>query len=143
MRWAVIAGFGLVGCSEHGSRGLETLPLVPQLCTSGNPGEATCPRNVVDLGTFVEGARFLFVARPLDTGLELTSLVAAGPRGLGIEHLQVVVFENGVEVQDVELSPIVVLKPNDSIEVGQGTKIVVETTPPQMSLRASSAEPLR
>src|SRR5690242_19744312 len=97
----IVCGLILAGCSEHGSRGLETLPFVPQLCTSGNPGESTCPRNIVDLGTFVEGARFVFTARPLDTGLELNSVIAAGPRGLGIEELQFVVFENGAEAQHV------------------------------------------
>ncbi len=70
--------------------GLETAPFTPLLCTSGTPGEATCPINYVDISNLVEGwmgAKIKFVAQPLSQDLYLTNLaLEGGPEGVYLEH---------------------------------------------------------
>jgi len=70
--------------------GLETAAFTPLLCTSGSPGDATCPYNYVDIGGLVEGwagAQIRFVAQPLSQDLYLTNLaLQGGPEGVYLEH---------------------------------------------------------
>src|SRR5690606_10546164 len=56
------------------------------MCTAGDPGEPTCPTNVValDLGT---SAGLRFVARPAGDGLELSMVrILPGAQGVYFEH---------------------------------------------------------
>jgi mono/diheme cytochrome c family protein len=70
--------------------GLETQPFTPVLCTSGNPGEPTCPITYVDITGLVEGwagAKIKFVAQPLSQDLYVTNLsLEGGAEGVYIEH---------------------------------------------------------
>ncbi len=70
--------------------GLETEPFTPLLCTSGNPGDATCPINYVDISGLVmgwAGAKIKFVAQPLSQDLYLTNLsLEGGTEGVYLEH---------------------------------------------------------
>ena len=63
---------------------------MPLLCTSGMPGEMTCPITHVDISMLVEGwagARINFVAQPLSQDLYVTNLsLEGGPEGVYIEH---------------------------------------------------------
>jgi len=69
---------------------LATPHFTPLLCTSGQPGESTCPINYVDLLPLVAGwggAQIKFVAQPLTQDLYLTNLsVVPGPDGVYVEH---------------------------------------------------------
>jgi mono/diheme cytochrome c family protein len=70
--------------------GLETQPFTPVLCTSGNPGDPTCPITYVDITGLIEGwggAKIKFVAQPLSLDLYVTNLaLEGGPEGVYIEH---------------------------------------------------------
>jgi mono/diheme cytochrome c family protein len=70
--------------------GLETAAFNPDLCTSGQPGDPTCPYNYVDIGGLVEGwagAQIRFIAQPLSQDLYLTNLaLQGGPEGVYLEH---------------------------------------------------------
>ncbi|MDB4956344.1 MAG: hypothetical protein JWO36_3913 [Myxococcales bacterium] len=67
---------------------IETPMTVPMPCVSGNPGDATCPINVVDLSALGSmGSSFNFVATALGPDLYVTDMkFKAGPDGLHIEH---------------------------------------------------------
>lgn len=67
---------------------LVTSQFTPVYCVSGNPGEATCPINTVDLTALgVAGGKITFVAQALGSGLYLSNLRAEGSTdGLYIEH---------------------------------------------------------
>lgn len=73
-----------------GEQSLATAPFSPLLCTSGNPGDATCPINIVDISPLVTGwagAQIKFVAQPLGTDLYVTNLaLITGSEGVYIEH---------------------------------------------------------
>lgn len=70
--------------------GLETAAFTPVLCTSGNPGDPTCPITYVDISNLVQGwagARIKFVAQPLSSALYVTELaLEGGAEGVYIEH---------------------------------------------------------
>src|SRR5258705_499725 len=141
MRGLMIATLLLAGCPEHGSRGqVETARFVPLLCTGGNPGEPSCPINNVDLSNFgVAGARFLLAARPMSSGLQITGLMnATGRQGIAVDGLQLVLFENGVEVQHLELAAHYAVTPEWPILPQPNIDVIVPTTTTQMSLRADA-----
>jgi mono/diheme cytochrome c family protein len=70
--------------------GLVTEAFTPQICTGGNPGDATCPINIVPLDSLVQawgGARIKFVAQALSQDLYVTNLaLEGGADGVYIEH---------------------------------------------------------
>jgi hypothetical protein len=70
--------------------GLETARFTPILCTSGEPGSATCPFTYVDISNLVPGwagTRIKFVATPLSQDLYVTWLsIEGGPEGVYLEH---------------------------------------------------------
>jgi hypothetical protein len=78
------------GVAGGGDTGLETALFTPVLCTSGAPGDPTCPITYVDLTGLVEGfagARIKFVAQPLSSDLYVTNLaLEGGAEGVYIEH---------------------------------------------------------
>src|SRR5688572_26558402 len=78
------------GASGTLDTGLETAAFTPLFCTSGNPGEPTCPITTVDISSLVEGwagAKIKFVATPLSQDLYVTDLaVEGGPEGVYLEH---------------------------------------------------------
>src|SRR5437879_6644450 len=68
---------------------IETAQFPVMLCTSGNPGDATCPINKVDLSPLgPAGAELDFVAQALSGDLYATGMAfKAGPTdGLYVEH---------------------------------------------------------
>lgn len=73
-----------------GDQSLATAPFTPLLCTGGNPGDPTCPINIVDISPLVTGwagAQIKFVAQPLGTDLYVTNLaLITGAEGVYIEH---------------------------------------------------------
>lgn len=78
------------GVTGGGDSGLETAPFTPVLCTSGLPGEPTCPITYVDISPLVPnwaGAQIRFVAQPLSQDLYVTNLaIEGGAEGVYIEH---------------------------------------------------------
>ncbi len=78
---------------------LTTKPVAVQLCTGGDPDNAsgTCPTNHLSLasvptdGTTLPGAEIAFTAQAVSSGLYLTNMVASGgTAGLYLEHLLLV-----------------------------------------------------
>lgn len=73
-----------------GEQSLATQPFAPLLCTGGNPGDETCPINIVDISPLVTGwagAQIKFVAQALGTDLYVTNLaLITGTEGVYIEH---------------------------------------------------------
>lgn len=67
---------------------LETTPMTPLLCTSGLPGDPTCPINFIPLDEIgAPGAKIQFVAQALSSSLYLNNLkLVPGPTGAFIEH---------------------------------------------------------
>ena len=67
---------------------IRTAQFVPMVCTAGNPGDATCPINIVDLSTLgVAGATAEVVVTQLVSDAYLTNIkVKAGAEGLYVQH---------------------------------------------------------
>jgi mono/diheme cytochrome c family protein len=67
---------------------IETMKAPAQPCTAGNPGDATCPINSVDLSAAGSaGSTIEFVATVVGADLYLTQVkVTAGPSGLHLAH---------------------------------------------------------
>jgi hypothetical protein len=67
---------------------LETAPFVPQVCSGGTPGDATCPFNDVLLDSLgAPGAKIQFTVQSLGSGIYLSNLkLIPGPDGAYIEH---------------------------------------------------------
>lgn len=67
---------------------IETPQFVLMMCTAGNPGDATCPINKVDLSSLgPAGAEFDFVAQALSGDLYTTGMsFKPGTDGLYVEH---------------------------------------------------------
>lgn len=86
-----LLAFALIGCSGGSSSpdaATNTGPFSPQLCTGGNPGDATCPINTIDLG--VSGSKLTFAFQP-DSGNPNVFYVSspkltAGSAGLYLSH---------------------------------------------------------
>jgi hypothetical protein len=78
--------------AEAQSRGTNPNPLrsamfTPMLCTGGNPGDPTCPINMVDLSSLGQPATLEIVVTQLVADLYLTNIaITAGPAGLHITH---------------------------------------------------------
>ena len=76
----LLAAALLAGCvgdsSSTGDAGVRTSRFVPQLCTSGAPGDPTCPINYVDLSPAT--LRASFVTRPASPGLEISGFTLTG-----------------------------------------------------------------
>jgi mono/diheme cytochrome c family protein len=76
---------------EHDARPpamvIQTAQMSPMMCV-GNPGDATCPANAIDLGAVGSaGSNISFYVTPLGPDLYLTQLkVTAGPGGLHLVH---------------------------------------------------------
>jgi hypothetical protein len=69
---------------------LRSAPFLMQLCTGGNPGDATCPINFIsldELGGVAVGARLRFVAQPLAQDFYLSDLRISGSTTLHIQGL--------------------------------------------------------
>jgi hypothetical protein len=66
----------------------ETVPIVPLICSAGEPGTATCPINTIDLTSIgAPGSSVTFIVEPLSTGLYLSELkLVAGPEGVYVDH---------------------------------------------------------
>jgi hypothetical protein len=139
----LLACLVLAGCAEQGSRGplFETSRFAPQLCTRGNPGEPTCPTNIVDLTNFgVPDARFILVVRVVSTGLEVAGLMEArGRDGIAVDGLHLVVFENDVELQQIELAVFYAVTPEGPILPEPRIDAIVPSTTTQIALRALDA----
>jgi hypothetical protein len=66
---------------------IRTDKVVPMLCTSGNPGDATCPLNTIDLSALGVPATVEVVVTPLVSDLYLTNIkVKAGAMGVHLAH---------------------------------------------------------
>jgi hypothetical protein len=86
----------------------QTAAWTPLLCTSGNPGDPTCPLNIVDL-TELHDARLEMVVQPLAMGLYMTNIeLTPGPGGLHVENLQLVVWNGGVPMPQLGPFPAVI-----------------------------------
>lgn len=91
----VVLGIAASGC-EGGSMGppdamvqaTETSRFTPALCTGGDPGSPTCPRNQLSLDELVAfGGMFGFVMQAVGTGVYLSHVeLRAGTEGLYVER---------------------------------------------------------
>jgi hypothetical protein len=125
----------LVACTEHGQvppgSDAELNPgqtdlFVPELCTSGSPGDLGCPINHISL---VVGSDAAFTVRPLLTGLMFPDLTfTAGQAGLVIVNPTIVIGTEQlgpltvIDLQAAEtetLEPITILdaQPTDSMSL--------------------------
>ncbi|HUS27860.1 MAG TPA: hypothetical protein VMZ53_05110 [Kofleriaceae bacterium] len=104
--WRVLAvGLAVIGCGDPAPATTDaaadaetdafvirrTSPFVMQLCTSGNPGDVTCPLNSValdELGGPAVGARLTFTAKPMGQDMVLDDIEIAGVAHLHIAGLQ-------------------------------------------------------
>ena len=124
-----------VGGNGSADLGLETGQFQPLLCTSGNPGDATCPVNHVALdGVGLAGATIDLVAQPLGSTLYVTDLkLSASVDGVYLEHPLFVSWPaNQPEVPD-SLDRFFAVKMNEmpmaADEIGGGTAAFVGMNP--------------
>lgn len=79
--WRVLlAGTVATGCSGGSASpdaAVQTERFTPLLCTTGMPGESTCPINHVDVGTAFS-LRASFVARSMNVMLEISAFELDG-----------------------------------------------------------------
>lgn len=79
--WRVLlAGTAVAGCSgstPSPDAAVVSERFTPVLCTSGTPGDSTCPINNVDLGTSF-ALHASFVARPVNVMLEISGFQLLG-----------------------------------------------------------------
>ncbi|HLL25792.1 MAG TPA: hypothetical protein VK427_26825 [Kofleriaceae bacterium] len=77
-----------VGSDGGTGPGLQTASFLPLICTSGAPGDVTCPYNNVALDSVgVTGAKIQFTVQALGSGLYLSNLkLVPGADGAYIEH---------------------------------------------------------
>ena len=85
----------------------ETAPFTIQLCTSGSPGDATCPINRVNLdalGPAAAGARLVFVTQTLADDTYFTMFHIEGVSRLHIDDLIVAKTDgsNGLFVESLD-----------------------------------------
>lgn len=118
--------------------GLATGRFTPLLCTSGTPGEPTCPITVIDLAPLVEGwagATIKFVAQPLSQDLYLTNFtLTGGPEGVYIEHPLLVSYPTeGDPIPDTldrYFSVKINMMPGEAAQpIGGGTAAFINFTP--------------
>ncbi|HTL37484.1 MAG TPA: hypothetical protein VL326_30330 [Kofleriaceae bacterium] len=95
---------------------LRTPPFTMQLCTGGNPGDPTCPENVIPLealGQLAVGGQLRFVAQPLSQDLYITQLRITGNSHIHIVGLYVDTYANGMWTFGQLLTET--LEPNTSV----------------------------
>jgi hypothetical protein len=102
--WRALIAVSLVACGDpapatpdahvvaeiDAPAALRSSPFLMQLCTSGNPGDATCPINFValdELGGVAVGAQLRFVAQPLAQDFYLNDVRISGSAKLHIQGL--------------------------------------------------------
>jgi hypothetical protein len=116
-RWIAVA-LTVVGCDGATSlvrdgavdAEVHTLPaFTPLLCTSGDPGESTCPINHVDVSAIADGAKLQFLAVPGTTRIFLHDIeLTAGANGLFVRDLRFVVYREGVGIPQIGPLPPVI-----------------------------------
>jgi hypothetical protein len=116
-RWIAVA-VAVTGCDgatqfeRDGSVDAEvhTLsPFTPLICTSGDPGEPTCPINHVDVSEIADGAKLQFLAVPGSTRLFLQDIeLTAGAGGLFVRDLRFVVYRDGIGIPQIGPLPPVI-----------------------------------
>ena len=147
---AIAALLLLAGCPEHGSRPdgatgseLETARFVPQLCTGGQPGDPTCPVNVVVLDFSGVSARLGFVMQALGSGLFMTNVqLEAGLAGFAVRNLMVRMWTNPAMSMDFILLTDLSLSPGQTVGLG-AFSITTGNPTSQISIAATFAGPFQ
>ncbi len=109
---------------------IRTAQYTPLLCTAGNPGDATCPINTVDLagiGPTPVAATLTFTVNQLGPDSYYTNLkVKAGAEGLYLEHPLVETWPAGATMPTADpidrfFAVVINLQANQEITIGTGT----------------------
>jgi hypothetical protein len=117
---------------------IRTAQLTPMLCTAGNPGDATCPINTVDLGGIGPtpvAATLTFVLQQVGSDSYYTNLkVKAGAEGVYLEHPLIESYIAGDPMPTADpvdrLFAIVLNVPADmEVPIGTGTLTVAGFNP--------------
>ncbi|MBV8755819.1 MAG: hypothetical protein JO257_01005 [Deltaproteobacteria bacterium] len=123
------------GGAGSADAGLETGQFQPLLCTSGNPGDPTCPVNHVALdGLGLPGASIDLVAQQLGSTLYVTDLkLTASVDGVYLEHPLFVSWPAGAQEVPDSLDRFFNVKmdemPMASDSIGGGTAAFVGMSP--------------
>jgi hypothetical protein len=117
---------------------IRTDPFTPMLCTSGNPGDVTCPINTVDLsavGPTPVPATFSFVLQSVNGDSYYTQLkLKAGADGVYIEHPQIETYVDGgtdptADPLDRLFAVVLNIQANQEMPIGSGTATIVGFKP--------------
>jgi hypothetical protein len=140
------------GCTEHGSSAggdatagsdLETQRFQPQICTGGQPGEPSCPVNLVALELGEGRGTFSFVVQGLGSGMFLTDMkLAPGPSGLRIQGLTLRVWVTPTTSVDVPFGMDFAL-PAGQTAILEPLSLVGQGTGNPVSISATSAGPFQ
>ena len=89
---------------------VHTLPVfTPLICSSGDPGEPTCPINHVDVSEIADGAKLQFLVVPGSTRVFLHDIaLTAGSGGLFVRDLRFVVIRDEVAIPQIGPLPPVI-----------------------------------
>lgn len=148
----VVLGIAASGC-EGGSMGppdamvqaTETSRFSPSLCTGGDPGSPTCPRNQLFLDELVSfGGTFEFVMQAVGSGVYLNHIeLRAGTDGLYVER-PTLRFWDGLQdtfADEVLLDETLNLPPGGSAMLG--TAAVPQLFANKVSLQVKAIGPYR
>ncbi len=123
-RWiaVAVAATGCDGATQFARDGSvdaeihQLAPFTPLICTSGDPGEPTCPINHVDVSDIAAGAQMQFLAVPGSTRVFLHDIeLTAGASGLFVRDLRFVVYREGVAITQIgPLPPVIELAAGES-----------------------------
>jgi hypothetical protein len=132
---------------------IRTAKVVPMLCTAGNPGDATCPINTIDLAglgpTPVE-ATVTFTVNQLGPDSYYTNLkVKAGAQGVYMEHPLLETWPAGEPMPTTDpidrfFAVVVNLQANQEMTIGSGTATLAGfAATDEMSIRFELIEKVR
>jgi hypothetical protein len=114
-----------------------TAAFTPLLCTSGRPGEPTCPINHVDVGDIADGAKLQMLAIPTSTRVFLHDIaLTAGPAGLFVRELRFVVYRDGVAIPQLgPFSPVIDLASDEVLTIEAAALEGFDVPGPQLGLQ--------
>lgn len=144
-RWIAIA-LAVAGCDgatqlvRDGAADAEvhtTPPFTLLLCTSGEPGEPTCPINHVDIDDIGTGATLQLLAVPASARIFLHDIVlTAGAAGLYVEDLRFVVHRDGTTIQTLgPFPPVIDLAAHATLTIDAAAVDGIEMPGAQLALQ--------
>jgi hypothetical protein len=124
---------------------IESAPYMPLPCTAGNPGDATCPINSVDLAALGEPGTFEFVAMGATGGYVMSGMqFKAGADGLYIAHPKLISHPAGADPvpdpTDRFFNTVLNIAPNATGKLGTGTETVTFSLSDPISIHFDAYE---